>query len=318
MKDQNSYFHCGQSVDSDDNSSNPFNFLPFQTEKPDDYALPRSTKTQDTEEEVWEDLCNCCGSWEESYCGCEEFSISPKQSKQTSWRGNLLKTTRNKGRMKTRATPPKKNFHRVVYRRRFFRRERVNIDTGEKHVMLKPKISKYIRQQSSTFGWIAKKHVKGRGKTLRKKLTRCVQSSSAAISYLLVAPLVTMFSSTSNPMLSKLQARTNCPHNELKDGVNEPDKQGSRRKKIKFWLPRKIQEIADEGNTLSEGLATSPLLGNEIEVAYDGSKNIISMPIEGPRPGLLKQTFGDEVEVDYDGAKNTISVPIRKKYHEGP
>lgn len=119
-------------------------------------------------------------------------------------------------------------------------------------------------------------------------------------------------------MLSKLQARTNCPPNELKDGANEPEIQGSRRKKMKFWLPRKKQEIADEGNPLSEGLATSPLLGNEIEVAYDGSKNIISMPIEGACTGFLKKAFGDEVEVDYDGAKNTISVPIRRSFNERP
>jgi hypothetical protein len=315
MKDQNCYFHRGQSVESNNSSSNPFNIQPFQRDVPDDYALPRNTKTQDTEEEAWEDLCNCCGSWEESYGGCEEFSISPQQSKQKAWRGQVIKKRRNKSVLKTRAAPPKKNFRRVVYRRRFFRRERVNIDTGEKHVMLKPKISKSLRQDYTTFGWIPKKPGKGRGRKLRKKLTRCMQSTSAAISSLLLAPLVGFYSSTSNPKLYKLQAQTNCPFDKVNEGVNGADKQGSRRKKLFFWLPRKKQEVA---HAAAEGLATSPLLGNEIEVAYDGSKNIISMPIEEPCPGALKQAFGDEVEVDYDGAKNTISVPLRKSYHKGP
>jgi hypothetical protein len=191
----------------------------------------------------------------------------------------------------------------------------VNIDTGEKHVMLKPKISKSLRQSYTTFGWIPKKPGKGRGRELRKKLTRFMQSSSAAISSLLLAPLVGLYSSTSNPILYKHQPQTHCPLDKVNEDVNGPDKQGSRRKKLYFWLPRKKLEVAD---TAAEGLATSPLLGNEIEVAYDGSKNIISMPIEEPFPASLKQAFGDEVEVDYDGAKNTISVPIRNSYRKGP
>lgn len=310
-------FYRGRVVDSDDSSSIPFNCRPFKREEPDDYALPSKASTQDTEEEGWEDICNCCGSLEESWGGCEEFILPPNDSKQNTWTRQIFKKKSSSGRTKFKAAPPRKNFRRVVYRRRFFRRERVDVETGEKQVMLRPKSSKASQKHPTTFGWIPKKPpVKRTGRALGKKLSRCIQAPVVAVSFLLIAPIAAIL--TSKPLKSKFKYLTKRFSNNVETGTNEADEQVSSKSKLRFWLPTKKQKIPDEEITSAGHVAAPVLLGNEVEVSYDGSKNIISMPIQEPSSGSRRQPFGDEVEVDYDGAKNTISVPIKKSYHETP
>jgi hypothetical protein len=152
-----------------------------------------------------------------------------------------------------------------MYRRRFFRRERVDVETGEKQVMLWPKSSKASQKHPTTFGWIPKKPRKPVKRTGRA-LTFAMHASPCCCGIFSPHSSNSCHSHIKANKKSKLKYLTNRFSNNVETGANEADQQVSSKSKLRFWLPtKKKKEKKYQTRKLMTRSLQTKKKGNRIE-----------------------------------------------------
>lgn len=232
----------------------------LEEDEPDYFALPKQSNNINAgipteEQEGWAEFCNC-GTWDEESVEEEEeeYFILPSDNDNNNNVFKRRQPSKNPKSSKIIRAPPTRRrvCRRVVYRRRLFRRERVDITTGKKQVVLKPnrRSKKNTPTTTTTFGWVPKPPPKYRAKDIARILhRRLVQLLLTPVTVLLVAPAATIL-----PKMDQIMSKS--------------------------FFPKKKNTCSDITDTSSNNSEPMMLFGNEIEVAFDGSQNEISMPIQ--------------------------------------